>query len=67
MREVCTHSPLRHDSKQIGSLNKIVEIDESLFTKRKNQVGCILGYLRDSAERSTNVSLSRFPIKIQQL
>lgn len=42
MREACTHNLLNKPRKKIGGVGKIVEIDESLFTKRKNNAGRIL-------------------------
>jgi transposase-like protein len=41
LREVCAAYLLRNP-KQIGGLNKTVEIDESLFSRRKNNMGRIL-------------------------
>ena len=41
MREICVNS-LADKDKKIGGERKIVEIDESLFTKRKNHAGRIL-------------------------
>jgi len=42
MREVCVHSLLNREHKMIGGEGMIVEIDESLFTKRKNNTGRVL-------------------------
>uniref|UniRef100_A0A7E4V154 DDE_Tnp_IS1595 domain-containing protein n=1 Tax=Panagrellus redivivus TaxID=6233 RepID=A0A7E4V154_PANRE len=42
MREVAVHALLQRNKKAIGGPGKIVEIDESLFTKRKNNCGRVL-------------------------
>ena len=42
IREVCTNTLLNRQQSKIGGEEMIVEIDESLFTKRKNNLGRIL-------------------------
>lgn len=42
MRNVCVTHLLAKPTRLIGGENKIVEIDESLFSKRKNHVGRVL-------------------------
>ncbi|KAF0743650.1 DDE Tnp IS1595 domain-containing protein [Aphis craccivora] len=42
MREVCTITISRNQQLQIGGPGKIVEIDKSMFSKRKNNAGRIL-------------------------
>lgn len=42
LREVCEHSLLSRPKKKIGGPNLTVEIDESLFSKRKNHAGRVL-------------------------
>ena len=42
MREVCVAVLTNQEKKLIGGAGKIVEIDESLFSKRKNNVGRVL-------------------------
>ena len=42
MREVCVAVLTNQEKKLIGGAGKIVEIDESLFSKRKNNIGRVL-------------------------
>jgi len=42
MREVCAYYLLHKTEKMIGGENMVVEVDESVFTKRKNNVGRVL-------------------------
>ena len=42
LREVCLSALLRRPSQKIGGEGLIVEVDESLFTRRKNNAGRIL-------------------------
>ncbi|CEF70351.1 Transposase, ISXO2-like domain-containing protein [Strongyloides ratti] len=42
MREVCAASLERENSGKIGGEGRIVEVDESLFTRRKNHAGRVL-------------------------
>ena len=42
MREICIEAVSSAKTGPIGGLNKIVEIDESLFSRRKSHVGRML-------------------------
>ena len=42
MREIVVSDLLQRRSAKIGGIGKIVEVDESLFSKRKNNAGRVL-------------------------
>ena len=60
MREVCVRSLLKQEQTKIGNDGMIVEIDESLFTKRKTILDAFYhhsGFLEEFAVKQRNVSL----------
>ena len=62
MREVCTWK-LIENSVQIGGPNMTVELDKSLFSKRKSNNGCLL----ESAGRRRMYLFAKFETETQRL